>query len=233
VTARRQRYRRARRARFAIGIGFTFALAALAGMTDVVGLILVGQYVSFMSGNTTQFGLALARGEGGEIVFLAALLATFVAGNALGEIVMRLTGRRHPPLLVIAAALTAAPLFIGPLPWSILPAVLGMGMLNAGLEQIDGLSFSVTFVTGALSRFGRALGRAMMGEPGRRWGYQIVPWLGMLAGAVAGAFAYGALAQNALAVAALWALALALLIHFVPLHWRRRFALPARGRARP
>lgn len=205
------------------------SLAFTAGMTDAIGLILVGEYVSFMSGNTTQLGVSLIEGDGGTALFLGAILLSFVTGNALGEIVMRLAGRRHAILLFAIAGLVAAPL-LGALPWSILPAVVGMGMLNAGVEQIDGQAFGITFVTGALSRFGRGIGRRIMGEPGGAWIYQIVPWAGMILGALAGALSYLHLGQNALLAAALTCAVLALASLAIPANWRKGYALPARRR---
>lgn len=43
-------------------------------------------------------------------------------------------------------------------------AILAMGMLNAAVEQVNGLPVGLTYVTGALSRFGRGLGRWMLGN---------------------------------------------------------------------
>ncbi|MFD2236656.1 YoaK family protein [Aureimonas populi] len=228
MNPRARRHRRLRRTRFGLGLALTLSLAFAAGMTDAIGLILVGRYVSFMSGNTTQLGVSLVEGDGGSGLFLAAILACFVAGNALGEIVMRAANRRHSVLLTCIALLVAMPVFLGVMPWAILPAVVGMGMLNAGVEQIDGHAFGITFVTGALSRFGRGLGRRLMGDRNGAWRYQLVPWLGMFAGALAGAFSHAALGQNALLASAGACILLALVSHAIPATWRRGYVSPAR-----
>jgi hypothetical protein len=60
--------------------------------------------------------------------------------------------------------------------------VASMGMVNAAVEHIEGLPIGLTYVTGALSRFGRGIGRWMLGDRHFEWTIQIVPWLGMLAG---------------------------------------------------
>jgi uncharacterized membrane protein YoaK (UPF0700 family) len=87
-----------------------------------------------------------------------------------------------------------------------------MGMLNAAVEEVNGLPVGLTYVTGALSRFGRGLGRWMLGERRNGWRVQLIPWTGMFAGAVLGAvlehhlglkalFASGLLAAGLVAVA--------------------------------
>jgi uncharacterized membrane protein YoaK (UPF0700 family) len=52
---------------------------------------------------------------------------------------------------------------------------------------VNGFPVGLTYVTGALSRFGRGLGRWMLGERRNGWRVQLIPWTGMFAGAVIGA----------------------------------------------
>ncbi len=42
--------------------------------------------------------------------------------------------------------------------------VFAMGMVNAAVEHIEGLPIGLTYVTGALSRFGRGIGRFLLGS---------------------------------------------------------------------
>ncbi len=93
VTPLRRRYRRLRRNRLGAGLALTIGLSMLAGMTDAIGFMMIGSYVSFMSGNTTDFAAAMIRGEFAHALLLGGILACFVAGNALGEIVGRRIGR--------------------------------------------------------------------------------------------------------------------------------------------
>lgn len=164
TTPHRRRYRRLRRGRLGAGLFLTVCLSALAGMTDAIGLMMIGSYVSFMSGNTTEFAAALVRGQYQHAAMLAAILFVFVAGNALGEIFIRLTRRNHVPLLFVTAVLIAVPMALPGAVWPMLAAVLAMGMLNSGIEQVEGQAFGITFITGALSRFGRGIGRWLMGR---------------------------------------------------------------------
>jgi uncharacterized membrane protein YoaK (UPF0700 family) len=85
-----------------------------------------------------------------------------------------------------------------------------MGMVNATVEHIEGLPIGLTYVTGALSRFGRGIGRYIMGERKMDWTIQAVPWLGMISGALCGAVLGIALPDHALFIAAVLTLLVAL-----------------------
>ncbi len=184
-----------------VGLLLVAGLSVLAGMTDAIGFMASGDFVSFMSGNTTRLAVAISAGDGGLTARLVLLVATFIIGNALGVIVSRLSKRHALPLLLsIGALLCGAAL----LPWSdtlpaLLAAIIAMGMLNAAVEQVNGVPVGLTYVTGALSRFGRGLGRWLMGERRNGWRMQLVPWAGMFVGAV-----IGALLEQQIGLRALW-----------------------------
>ena len=74
-------------------------MALSAGYLDGYGLLVLGTYVSFMSGNTTMTGVKAGQGN-----FMAALLPAiaivgFVAGSAAGNVITHVR-RRHAPWLV-------------------------------------------------------------------------------------------------------------------------------------
>jgi uncharacterized membrane protein YoaK (UPF0700 family) len=172
-----------------IGLSLVAMLSVLAGMTDAIGFMASGDFVSFMSGNTTRMAVAISTGDLGLTLRLVILVATFIVGNALGIIVSRLGGRRALPLLLCIATLLCAAAawpYDAQLP-ALLAAIIAMGMLNAAVEEVNGLPVGLTYVTGALSRFGRGLGRYMLGERRNGWRVQLIPWTGMFAGAVLGA----------------------------------------------
>lgn len=184
-----------------IGLGLVASLSVLAGMTDAIGFMATGDFVSFMSGNTTRLAVAISDGDLSLTLRLLLCIATFIVGNALGIIVSRLGGRRALPLLLCTATLLCA---AAAWPWAnqlpaLLVAIIAMGMLNAAVEQVNGLPVGLTYVTGALSRFGRGLGRWMLGERRHGWRVQLVPWTGMLVGAV-----IGALLEQRMGISALW-----------------------------
>jgi uncharacterized membrane protein YoaK (UPF0700 family) len=208
-----------------VGMSLAASLSVLAGMTDAIGFMATGDFVSFMSGNTTRLAVAISDGDLSSTARLLLAIITFVAGNALGIVVARLGGRRALPLLLsIGMLLCAAAAWpLGSQILTVMAAILAMGMLNAAVEQVNGLPVGLTYVTGALSRFGRGLGRWMLGERRDGWRVQLVPWSGMFIGAVIGAFLESWLGANALLVSGSFAALLGLLTLKIPYRWQRRY----------
>ena len=197
TVARRRRL--IRRQRSSVGLALVAAISFLAGMTDAIGLMAVGEFVSFMSGNTTRASVAIADGDLSRAALLLTGLLAFVLGNAGGVII---AGRFRPyaVLLCVTGLLAASALLAEFREARFLLLIFAMGTINAAVEQIEGLPIGLTYVTGALSRFGRGLGRWIMGARSNQWLVQLVPWSGMLAGAI-----IGAMVQRQAAEAAAWA----------------------------
>ncbi|MBS4078575.1 MULTISPECIES: YoaK family protein [Pseudomonas] len=205
-----------------VGLALVASLSVLAGMTDAIGFMASGDFVSFMSGNTTRLAVAISEGDLGLTLRLVILVATFILGNALGVLVARLGGRRALPLLLCIATLlstSAAWPFDAQLP-ALLAAIIAMGMLNAAVEEVNGLPVGLTYVTGALSRFGRGLGRWMLGERRSGWRVQLVPWSGMFIGAILGAVLEQHLGLKAMFVSAVLAALIGLLSLRIPRRWQ-------------
>lgn len=203
-------------------------------MTDAVGFLLAGVFVSFMSGNTTQLAIAVAGGDGAVALRLGALLLAFLGGNVFGVLLMHAARSSHLALLLFIALLAAVPLAPGMLGAAPLLLAFAMGCLNIGLEEIGGTSVGVTYVTGALSRLGRGIGRLLIGRGSRSAAIQFVPWIGMGAGAVLGGGLFLRFGEPAIAAVAVCAALLGLLTLLVPRAWRLRFlSKPERSRRRP
>ncbi|NMX93271.1 DUF1275 domain-containing protein [Pseudomonas sp. WS 5086] len=204
-----------------IGLTLVASLSVLAGMTDAIGFMASGDFVSFMSGNTTRLAVAISEGDLGLTGRLTLLVATFILGNALGVIISRVSKRHALPLLLCIATLlcgAAAWPMAEQLP-AVLAAIIAMGMLNAAVEQVNGLPVGLTYVTGALSRFGRGLGRWMLGERRNGWRVQLIPWAGMFVGAVIGALLEHQLGIKALLVSGLLSALLGLVSLKIPRRW--------------
>lgn len=205
-----------------IGLAMVAALSVLAGMTDAIGFMASGDFVSFMSGNTTRLAVAISDGDVSLTLRLVILVATFIVGNALGVVIGRLGGRRALPLLLCIATLLC-----GAAAWpsevqlpALLAAIIAMGMLNAAVEEVNGLAVGLTYVTGALSRFGRGLGRWIMGERRNGWRVQLVPWSGMFIGAILGAVLEHHLGLKALYASGLLAALIGLISLKIPRRWQ-------------
>ncbi len=208
-----------------VGLGLVAGLSVLAGMTDAIGLLALGDFVSFMSGNTTRLAVAISDADLALVLRLSAAVLGFVVGNALGVLLARAFRRRAWPVLLVVAALLG---FAAAWPWAatlpaLLAATLAMGMINAVVEQVNGLPIGLTYVTGALSRFGRGLARWLLGERRNGWRVQLVPWAGMLLGAALGAWLEHHLGLQALAGSCALACVLALVSRFIPRTWQRGY----------
>jgi uncharacterized membrane protein YoaK (UPF0700 family) len=188
--------------------------------------MLSGDFVSFMTGNTTRAAIALGDGNVHHGLVLLSAILIFVCGNALGVVLAHAASR--PAFVVlgwVSVLLSIASTFSSPA--SVLSqfylTVLAMGMVNATVEHVEGLPIGLTYVTGALSRFGRGIGRLIVGDRDFAWTVQIVPWIGMLAGAVIGALLAHHFAAKALLFVALMALIAAFSTLIIPRALQHRY----------
>ena len=222
----RQRRRNIIRARrTGTGIALVAAISFIAGMTDAVGLYISGDFVSFMTGNTTRAAVSMEAGIYSHALKLLFAIIAFVAGNAGGIVVAHKFDRRIFAVLTGVGALMAIAALLrneAALAQFYL-VVFAMGMVNAAVEHIEGLPIGLTYVTGALSRFGRGIGRFLLGERSLDWGIQIVPWLGMICGAICGAVLGATLQSDALWVVAATVFAVAIATLVIPRSLRHRY----------
>ncbi len=231
---RRRRIIRTRRT--AVGVFLVVTISFLAGMTDAAGLLVAGSFVSFMSGNTTRAAVTLADGKYGCAAVLLGALAIFVAGNALGIVIAHnATRRAFRVLSAVTLALGVAATINDPALATLrfYTLVLAMGLVNAAVEHIEGLPIGLTYVTGALSRFGRGIGHWVVGSPRRDWIIQIAPWIGMAAGGICGAFLERMLGDGVLWLVCALAAILAVLAFLIPPRLQKRLAQHAHAPAKP
>jgi len=193
-------------------------LAASAGCVDAVGFLQFGEvFVSFMSGNSTEFGVSLARGEYRDAASNALPIVMFVAGSCLGGLAAHFAGRRafRVVMLLEVVLLTLAVLLPGQ-PQQVSVAfvlvVLAMGAQNAALNRTAAAGVGVTYVTGTLAKLGRELAARLLGQQkrARQLSFHAWLWLSFTAGGLTGGFSYAhfSFAALALPIAALLGLLL-------------------------
>ncbi len=161
-------------------------MAFLAGATDAYGFVeLRGLYVSFMSGNTTMLGMAVGGGNLARSGAIALLIGMFVVGAASGEALFNVAGRfRTTAVVLVVSIVLCIPLaFPG---WTALALVLAMGALNAAMSKVGSAGVSLTYVTGALVKFGQGAGNWVTGRRADlSWLLQAPMWASLLAGSTA------------------------------------------------
>jgi uncharacterized membrane protein YoaK (UPF0700 family) len=163
-------------------------LAALAGATDVHGLTLLRDlFVSFMSGNSTLLGVAIGRGDFERAGRIAGIVGLFVAGATAGSLIAALAGPRHTFVVLFIVTVLLALTMLVP-QWSIPFLVVAMGLLNAAMHRAGATGISLTYVTGALVKFGQGLGLLLCRrQEDASWWKQGVLWACLLTGAAAAA----------------------------------------------
>jgi uncharacterized membrane protein YoaK (UPF0700 family) len=191
-------------------------LAVVAGYVDAFGLIALGTYVSFMSGNTTQTGAMIGLRKFAAALPSALAIVSFATGCFGGTWLTLSKGRNARRLLFGLAAAGLAAVIGG----SHLVAIdqraiiavlsLAMGLLNSTLAQVGAEPVNLTFVTGTLSKIGRHLAlaarRATLTDAQGPWDSHLYRatvlisiWAGFLAGAFLAAAAYSCVGVDALA----------------------------------
>jgi uncharacterized membrane protein YoaK (UPF0700 family) len=181
-------------------------LTTSAGFADVVGFIeLGGHFTSFMSGNTTQLGDALANGGWPVVLLTASLVVLFFLGSVFGSLLALVAGHRWGSSAVTAIVLacfvaTLALAYAGwPSSQFTLILAAGAGAQNAILPSTGSARLGTTFVTGTLFAAGQDLARALRGvAPPWRWAQHMLVWASLLLGGFLGAVGYGFAGASAL-----------------------------------
>jgi uncharacterized membrane protein YoaK (UPF0700 family) len=184
-------------------------LVAVAGWVDAAGYLqLGGLFVSFMSGNSTQLGVGLGRGQWLAAAEAGAVIGVFVSGAFAGELIAIRTGARHRRVVLLIEALLLGAVLIlahpaGEFSAAAFPMALALGIQNAALHRVGNRKVSLTYVTGTLVRFGQQVAAqvAGCGELGA-WRSDLAAWLAIVGGAVAGAIAFANVELKCLVVPA-------------------------------
>lgn len=194
------------------------ALAGLAGYVDATGFLSAGGYfASFMSGNTTRLGVDLASDPAIALI-PAGLIGGFVAGVTLGALAAERwpVRRKTAVMALVLALLFAAALAHGRWLAAFLAAsVVAMGALNNVFRRNGEVAIGITYMTGALVRFGQGLAAKVMGrnDEGRLGAGGL--WLGLATGALGGALAFIRLPADAPWIAAGYAALMLVAANFI------------------
>ena len=170
------------------------ALATLAGAVDGIGFSnFGGLYVSFMSGNTTQFGISLAGGEWGHVGHVLMLIGFFVLGVFCGELMGAAVHHWRGSVvlaadaLVLAGAAAIAARSPGDPAMIARVMALAMGLQNAPLHRTAAQGVALTYVTGTLVHFGRSAADMIIHRARPRASLRFLGlWLGLGIGAALG-----------------------------------------------
>lgn len=196
------------------------SLSAIAGFVDAIAFLqLGGFFVSFMSGNSTRLGVGLAS-DAHAAALAGGLITLFVCGVMLGAFANRGANKTGAlrVLLMVAALLAVAGLSadMNAAAWAIAALALAMGAENAVFQRDGEVSIGVTYMTGALVRFGQKLAAAMTGGARFDWVPYFLLWAGLVVGATLGALAFAAFGVSGVWFAAGAVAAVALVMWRMP-----------------
>ncbi|MCC0804954.1 DUF1275 domain-containing protein [Methylobacterium sp. W2] len=175
-------------------IPFALALSALAGCADSIGFLEFSQlFMSFMSGNTTRFGVSVSKFDWESTARVSSVIVMFCFGAFAGTLIAAWVGRwRLSVMLLLQAVLLAVGLVMpyGSFSWPlhVYPIVVALGLQNATLQDEAGRSLALTYVTGAVVRFGTGLANLLLGKVAPSFWIQAPLWGALSTGAVIGGF---------------------------------------------
>ncbi|MFK2876444.1 YoaK family protein [Rhodanobacter hydrolyticus] len=147
-------------------------LALIAGWINAAGYLgFRHQSISNMTGNTSLLGIALGKGDAGEVLHWALTIAAFVLGSMLsGVIVQQSTlrlGRRYGVALLLESLLlfAAVPLLDAADSSGLYLASAAVGLQNGMVSAYSGMVIRTTHVTGIFTDMGIYLGHLLRGLP--------------------------------------------------------------------
>jgi uncharacterized membrane protein YoaK (UPF0700 family) len=144
-------------------------LALIAGYLDGYGLLRLGVFASFMSGNTTTAGVRTGAGNFHAVLPSAVAIAFFFTGSFFGGLLMQWRLRHSHRLIfgLIASMLAMVGLErrvnLNVL-FEIATLSMATGMINPALSRVGEESVSLTFVTGTLKRLADHLASAVVNK---------------------------------------------------------------------
>lgn len=176
-----------------------FALAAVAGSANAVGLLgFRHQAVSHVTGTSTLLAVAAVDCDGAEFLHLLLILLSFalgavVSGVLIGDEQLRVSRRYTAALLLEAALLVAAAVFLtaGAATGHLL-ASAACGLQNGLVSTYSGAVVRTTHVSGLFTDLGAMLGHRLRGKPldRRRVALFMLLIIGFVVGGAVGAFAF-------------------------------------------
>jgi uncharacterized membrane protein YoaK (UPF0700 family) len=144
-------------------------LALIAGYLDGYGLLRLGVFASFMSGNTTTIGVRTGQGNLHAALPPAVAIAFFFTGSLSGSLLMQ--WRLHYPHRLIFGLIASMLAIVGlerhvtlNVLFEIATVSMATGMINPVLPRVGRESVSLTFVTGTLKRVADHLASAVVGK---------------------------------------------------------------------
>ena len=179
----------------------TVLLCLVGGSADGISYMRYGTFVGAMSGNTILLGIDIAQWQVERALYHSAIVAVFLTAAILGRVVIVSRIPVIVPLAVTAVMLGATELIAGQ--WSALLSAAALGLQNAAVRKIAGVSINTVFITGDLMQLATAVPGAAVPRQRREIRVLATAWLAYAAGAALGGVALHVIAYPMIVPAAL------------------------------
>lgn len=180
-------------------------LTAVAGFVDALAFIELGGYfASFMSGNSTQLGLAMSGPDGSAAQLLRgqslmmplALIGLFFCGAFVASFISAREVRWYSKsAMLLVIALLGMVMLLSQIQavsqMSVMLLAAAMGAQNAVFKPHGAAKLGTTFVTGTIFNAANDLANGLRGQvPRHRWLQHVSVWVALVLGAACGAILY-------------------------------------------
>jgi uncharacterized membrane protein YoaK (UPF0700 family) len=162
-------------------------LCAVGGSADAVAYLRYGTFVGAMTGNTVLLSIDLVAWRPERALFHGCIVAVFLLAIVLTRVAL-LSRFSVSVLLALAGILLGVSGLIGS-EWSTAIAAAALGVQNAAVRRIGGVSINTAFITGDLLRLGSAVPQAGAPKSENEVALLAAAWIAYATGAVIGAAA--------------------------------------------
>jgi uncharacterized membrane protein YoaK (UPF0700 family) len=182
-------------------LGRAVVLCVIGGSADAISFLRYGTFVGAMTGNTVLIGIDLAECKLDRAGFHLGIVAVFLAAVIVTQTALKVKVPASLPLFLTAIMLGASELVAGE--WSAAICAAALGMQNAAVQTIAGVSVNTAFITGNLVRLGSTVPEPA--EPNRSTALAVLTaaWVAYALGAVVGAVTLHLIAHPMIVPAAL------------------------------
>jgi uncharacterized membrane protein YoaK (UPF0700 family) len=168
-------------------LGRVVLLCLVGGSADAIAYLRLGTFVGAMTGNTVLLGIDLAGRQTAEAGYHLCIIAAFLVAIIVTH-AARLTELPATVPLVFAAIMLAASELVHDT-WSALICAAALGIQNAAVTKIGGVSINTVFLTGDLLRLGYALSVPAAAKERITVALLTAAWMSYAVGALVGAIA--------------------------------------------
>jgi uncharacterized membrane protein YoaK (UPF0700 family) len=181
-------------------IARTALLCGIGGSADAIAYLRYETFVGAMTGNTVLLGIDIAQGRLDHAGFHLGIIAVFFAAVIVTRALLKREIPASVPLVITAVMLAGSELIADR--WGVAIVAAALGMQNAAVRTIGGVTINTVFITGNLVQLGSSVPHAAEPQHRRALSVLAASWIAYALGAVIGALTLHFMAHPMLVPAA-------------------------------